>query len=81
MKAWHPAIVLVVYNAFRAVLTLQVSALRDAEERSQVTPALESYWPLFRYHRIAKTLMWIAIGSALFHTGYWAWTTTVWVAV
>ena len=79
--AFTMVIVLVAYNAFRAILTLRVSALRDAEERSQVTPYFEAYWPLFRCHRIAKALMWIAIGSALFHTGYWAWTTKVWVAV
>ncbi len=79
--AFTMVIVLVAYNAFRGILTLRVSALRDEEERSQVTPYLDAYWPLFLCHRIAKALMWIAIGSALFHTGYWAWTTTVWVAL
>ncbi len=79
--AFVMVIVLVAYNAFRAVLTLRVSALRDAEERSQVTPALDAYWPLFRCHQFATILMWGAVLSVLFHTGYWAWTTKVWVAV
>jgi hypothetical protein len=79
--AFVMAIVLLAYNVLLAYLTWQVSTLRDAEERSQVTPALESYMPLFRCHRIATILMLLAIGCALFHTGYWVWTTKVWVAV
>jgi uncharacterized protein YjbI with pentapeptide repeats len=69
--------VLVLYNAIRAFLTLRISALRDAEERSQVTPALEDYWRLFQFHCWVRLLMYIAIASALFNVSYWVCTTWV----
>ncbi|MCH7801072.1 MAG: hypothetical protein IIC24_05945 [Chloroflexi bacterium] len=37
------ALVVVGYNGLRAVLTLRVSMLRDAEERSVVSPRLAEY--------------------------------------
>ncbi len=46
-KGWHVvvmAIIVMFYNALRAVLTMQISALRDAEERSNVTPRLDEYY-------------------------------------
>lgn len=45
-SGWHwllPAIV-IVYNVIRGYLTMRVSMLRDAEERSQRTPTLEEYY-------------------------------------
>ena len=38
------ALIVMFYNALRAVLTMQISALRDAEERSNVTPRLDEYY-------------------------------------
>ena len=38
------AMLIMFYNAMRAVLTLRISALRDAEERSNVTPRLYDYY-------------------------------------
>lgn len=42
---WVPVIgaILLIYNAIRAVLTIKVGQLRDAEERSGITPTLEEY--------------------------------------
>lgn len=42
--------ILVVYNALRGWLTIQMSRLRDAEERSQHSPTRNEYEPLFRVH-------------------------------
>jgi len=41
-------IVVAAYNALRFVLTLRVGMLRDAEERSSVTPRLIEYWGMMR---------------------------------
>ena len=38
------ALVVIFYNALRAYLTLSVSSLRDAEERSSTTPRLAEYY-------------------------------------
>lgn len=46
-KGWLPfalAMVVIAYNAIRGYLTLRVSTLRDAEERSATTPALTEYY-------------------------------------
>ncbi len=48
-KGWHffgLTLVLVMYNLLRAYLTSKVSMLRDAEERSKITPALVDYYGL-----------------------------------
>jgi pentapeptide repeat protein len=37
-------IVILIYNGLRGYLTYNVSILRDAEERSRITPALEEYY-------------------------------------
>ena len=45
-EAWYLTLfasILLVYNALRAALTMRVGMLRDAEERSGVTPALGEY--------------------------------------
>ena len=75
------ALVVVVYNACRGVLTLRVNALRDAEERSQITPRLSEYWPPYRVHRWAGRLLYIALGATALNLGYWVWTTMVYVPV
>ncbi len=77
--AFGMALIVVIYNLCRGLLTLRVSALRDAEERSQVTPRLAEYWPLYRIHRYASRLLYIALAVTAFNVGYWVWTTTVYV--
>ncbi len=71
--------VVVAYNVVRALLTLRVSEIRDAEERSRITPALREYWWLFRAHQVARVLMWAAITFAFWNAGSWVWSTWVWV--
>jgi len=44
--AFGLTVLVVVYNLIRSYLTLQVSSLRDAEERSSTTPTLEDYYGL-----------------------------------
>lgn len=41
---WLLPMVVIVYNVLRGYLTLRVSMLRDAEERSQHSPTLEEYY-------------------------------------
>lgn len=76
---WFPAFaaLLVVFNAIRAFLTIQVGMLRDAEERSGITPALKEYMPLFRWHRVARVLALIALAIVLYNTWYWLTHTEV----
>ena len=153
-RGWRPlglAIVVILYNAIRAYLTLRVSILRDAEERSGITPALDEYhgkchplnkdgdrlhhvprvwwkghgewlwlarppwlservcsamiWPLarirprlvksiegasrppsfiqclglFRLHRFASVLVWIALCAIAYNTVLWIGDTRLWV--
>lgn len=40
------ALIVILYNGLRALLTLKVSTLRDAEERSSITPSLVEYYGL-----------------------------------
>lgn len=73
------ALVVVGYNACRGYLTLRVNALRDAEERSQITPGWTEYGPLYRVHCWAAWLLYIAISATALNLGYWVWTTMVYV--
>lgn len=75
--AFGMALVVIVYNLCRGVLTLRVSGLRDAEERAQVTPRLEEYWPLYQVHRVTRWLLIVAISVTVFNVGFWAWKTQV----
>jgi len=78
--AFVMASIVVMYNLCRGILTLRVSALRDAEERSQVTPMHKEYWPLYRIHRVAKWLLFAALSVTAANIGYWVWTTRVYVS-
>ncbi len=63
--------IVIVYNGLRGGLTLRVSSLRDAEERSHITPALKEYWPLFRCHQVTKYLWYVAMLVVVANTGHW----------
>ena len=72
---------IVAYNALRAHLTLKVSALRDGEESSHITPPSASYSGLYKQHLFASILYWVSVGSLVWSTGEWLWTTRVWIAL
>lgn len=73
------AMVIVLYNAMRGFLTLKVSSLRDAEERSEITPRLDEYWRLFQIHRVARVIVHAAVAFVLWNAGSWIWSTWLWV--
>ncbi len=73
--------IVVAYNACRAFLTLRVSSLRDAEERSHVTPGLREYENLYRIHQWARVFLWFAALSTLWSIGRWAIMTEVFVPI
>lgn len=66
---------LVVYNACRGLLTWNVSSLRDAEERSRITPSLVDYYG--RWHPLAddppKQYLWIPTLFGRWIREIWYW--------
>ena len=62
-------------------LTLRVSTLRDAEERSSTTPGLAEYLGLYQVHRVARILLLLALAAVVYNTLLWAWETRVWVPI
>lgn len=77
---WITAIVLLVYNLGRSLLTMLVAPLRDEEERSGHAPAyrVDSIWQ-FRNaygwmvwpHRLVRTLFIFAVFAFAFHLRSW----------
>lgn len=60
--------ILVAYNALRGWVTIQMSRLRDAEERSQHSPARNEYERLFRVHSILlQWFFYVALMVACFN--------------
>lgn len=82
------AIVLLVYNFLRLLLTLVVAPLRDEERRSWHTPALRtsngsplgSYGWLWPLHLLVRTLLFVALGVALAQL-YWRLSGVLWLGV
>jgi hypothetical protein len=80
---WAGALLLVVpfaYNAGRFWLTQRVIPLRDAEERSGVTPALVDYQRLYEWHRRLVPLGVAALAAFVVNLGQvivWVMTTRV----
>ncbi len=73
---------LMVYTAIRFWLTLQVSPLRDAETRSNRTPAKNNYDGLYRWHQRIAWILVLSVILAIWNLLLlmrWMWTTTVWV--
>jgi len=63
---WMPilSIILILYQIGRYRLTLEVSSLRDAEERSGVSPPQEgllAYPNLYRAHLVLQVVYWISL--------------------
>ena len=80
------AVLLILYNICRAVITWVAVPLRDQEERSGYSPSLrpngESYWErmlnvnnaygwLIWPHRIVRILFWFAVVSFTVHAYHW----------
>lgn len=60
--------VLLTYNVIRGYVTLKVSSLRDAEERSLNAPEIEEYLNLYKLHfYFLRWVMWGAVLVALFN--------------
>ncbi|MEM9665487.1 MAG: pentapeptide repeat-containing protein [Bacteroidota bacterium] len=62
---------LFVYNGLRAYLTRRVGLLRDAEERSQITPGRTEYEELFTFHRVLVVLLWVSVAAFVYNALYW----------
>lgn len=75
------AVIIVLYNGMRGFLTLRVSLLRDAEERSNITPLRSEYESLRKTHQVAKYVLWAAVTAVLCNTAAWAVQTWIWVPV
>lgn len=70
--------VLLLYNALRGFLTFKVSLLREEEERSHYSPYLKEYWRLYQAHWVVQVLLYVALGSFVYHA--WLWLTQeVWL--
>ena len=62
------AVSLLLYNISRAILTRQVSLLRDAEERSGYSPAKREYdWMYRLHHPVMLFFFWVAILALIVH--------------
>jgi hypothetical protein len=69
--AWTMLIcLLIVYNGLKWFLTTSIAPMRDAEERSHVTPALPEYRVFLSLHRVVSLLYWVSFATA----AYTAWT-------
>ena len=76
-EVWSGAllfVLLLIYNVARFWLTLQVAPLRDAEERSGVTPALVDYVHLYEtWHRPLAILGTLAVAVLIYNAIRFAW--------
>lgn len=76
---WILAVVLIVYSFLRLILTLVVGPQREEEERSGYTPAFGRMWRpswstygwMVWPHHVVTFLMFVAIGTFVYHT--WGW--------
>ncbi len=66
------AILLIVYNICRGVITLRVADLREAELHAQLAPRWREYKQLFYAHQYGmRFLVLIALGSFVYHVAPW----------
>ena len=63
------AAILLFYNLARALLTYQMSSLRDNEERTGDSPARKDYWWLWRVHQVAHVALLMSIVSGAWRIG------------
>lgn len=59
-------LLLLVYNGLKWFLTIAVAPMRDAEERSQMTPAKIEYIHLVWLHVIVSALYWLSLVVAVY---------------
>jgi len=70
-------LMMIAYNAFRYILTTKVSDLREAEERSKITPPKKEYLGLYRLHQIATVFMYVSYGALIIQIVRWLWVTQI----
>jgi hypothetical protein len=73
-RGWQFALMaacLICYNILRVLLTWQVGALREEEERSHYAPTHRSHAWLYWMHRFAFGLLFINIASLVYHAYDW----------
>ncbi|MEM9552652.1 MAG: hypothetical protein AAGC60_00210 [Acidobacteriota bacterium] len=71
VERWMLTVAVLLYNLLRGVLTWKVGPLRDEEERTDTTPALDSYLWLFYLHRVATVLLVVAVVAFAYSTAQW----------
>jgi hypothetical protein len=81
---WIPAIAILVYNVLRLGMTFVVAPMRDAEERSGITPRLwgayfESYGWFITPHRMLTALFWVSVASFIWNGFHWLVLESVWI--
>ena len=62
---------LFLYNGLKWFLTTTVAPMRDAEERSHVTPARPEYMVLLPLHRVVSALFWVSLTVGLYTFYQW----------
>ena len=80
-KGWRFCVLaslLLLYNLCRALLTWKLGPLRDEEERSFYSPALDDYRWLYRVHRVVQFLLAVAVIALAYHGWVWG-RTSVWL--
>ena len=73
-------LLLIAYNGLRGYLTIRVSTLRDEEERSGCSPAVDEYSGLYKGDRVARIMLVIAVFSFCWNAWYWL-SQEVWLPV
>jgi hypothetical protein len=71
------AVVLLVFNALRLLVTLMVGSLREAEERSHITPAAAEYALAYRLHLVTSALWIVAVADLAIAAYRWLNTPVV----
>jgi hypothetical protein len=65
--AWTVLICLLAfYNGAKYLLTTIIAPMRDAEDRSQVTPAKVEYRTMIVPHYVVSTLFWLSTGAGIY---------------
>lgn len=65
------SVLLLIYNAGRALLTYRIGPMREEEDRLGETPAWGEYRGLFRIHQAITIMMAVAVASLCFHAYTW----------
>jgi uncharacterized protein YjbI with pentapeptide repeats len=64
-------VLLLIYNVLRYTLTVAVVPMREAEDRSGITPEKGEYKMIYPLHAVARWLGWGAVIISLYHAWHW----------